>query len=85
MIPAESPAPRLLMSFCRVVKVSPAFSVIVRVVEPLMVCGPLDVDAVPSRFRSEAVVESPSATLSVPEPCAVSVRTMPSPVELMAA
>ena len=31
------------------------------------------------------MVESPSVTLSVPEPPAVSVRTMPSPVELMAA
>ena len=31
------------------------------------------------------MVESPSVTLSVPEPFAVSVRTMPSPVELMAA
>ena len=60
---------------------------IVCVVEPSIVCTPVDVLVFSawSRFKSAAVVEFPSATFNEPLPSFVSVRRMPSPVPSMLA
>ena len=81
-IEAVTPAFSLLIAVTKVSSVSLLDRVMVWVVEPSMVWMSSLVAGRWSRFRSAAVVESPSVTDIVPLPPPVSVRRMPSPVAL---